>query len=62
MDTLYEIFFLWGYREAILQMFPHLLLLCVRQVQHVLDLRLPGTWTASQKSSPEGSSRLSPLR
>ncbi|XP_075774800.1 maestro heat-like repeat family member 5 [Pelodiscus sinensis] len=61
MDTLYEIFFLWGYREAILQMFPHLLLLCVRQVQHVLDLRLPGTWTASQKSSPEGSSRLSPL-
>ncbi|XP_075765392.1 maestro heat-like repeat family member 5 [Pelodiscus sinensis] len=61
MDTLYEIFFLWGYREAILQMFPHLLFLCVRQVQHVLDLRLPGTWTASQKSSPEGSSRLSPL-
>ncbi|CAM5138397.1 unnamed protein product [Natator depressus] len=46
MKTIYELLFLRGYREAILQMYPQLLILCVRQVQYVLDLHLPGTYTA----------------
>lgn len=63
MKTIYELLFLRGYREAILQMYPQLLILCVRQVQYVLDLHLPGTYMARQTSSPEeGSSCLSPLR
>ncbi|XP_074806313.1 maestro heat-like repeat family member 5 [Natator depressus] len=62
MKTIYELLFLRGYREAILQMYPQLLILCVRQVQYVLDLHLPGTYTARQTSSPEeGSSCLSLL-
>ncbi|CAM5138541.1 unnamed protein product [Natator depressus] len=62
MKTIYELLFLRGYREAILQMYPQLLILCVRQVQYVLDLHLPGTYMARQTSSPEeGSSCLSPL-
>ncbi|CAM5148637.1 unnamed protein product [Eretmochelys imbricata] len=63
MKTIYEVLFLWGYREAILEMYPQLLILCVRQVQYVMDLRLPGTYMASETSSPEeGSSCLSLLR
>ncbi|KAM9116395.1 maestro heat-like repeat family member 5 [Pangshura tecta] len=63
MRTIYEGFFLWGYREAILEMYPQMLILCVRQVQYVMDLHLPGTYTASTTSSPEeGSSCLNPLR
>nr|XP_023969128.2 maestro heat-like repeat family member 5 [Chrysemys picta bellii] len=43
-------------------MYPQMLILCVRQVQYVMDLRLPGTYRASKTSSPEeGSSCLSPL-
>ncbi|XP_043401617.1 maestro heat-like repeat family member 5 [Chelonia mydas] len=62
MKTIYELLFLRGYREAILQMYPQLLILCVRQVQYVLDLHLPGTYMARQTSSPEeGSSCLSLL-
>ncbi|CAM5148344.1 unnamed protein product [Eretmochelys imbricata] len=62
MKTIYEVLFLWGYREAILEMYPQLLILCVRQVQYVMDLRLPGTYMASETSSPEeGSSCLSLL-
>ncbi|XP_065436600.1 maestro heat-like repeat family member 5 [Chrysemys picta bellii] len=39
-----------------------MLILCVRQVQYVMELRLPGTYRASETSSPEeGSSCLSPL-
>ncbi|CAM5106260.1 unnamed protein product [Eretmochelys imbricata] len=44
MKTIYELLFLRGYREAILQMYPQLLILCVRQVQYVMDLHLPGTY------------------
>ncbi|XP_043401178.1 maestro heat-like repeat family member 5 [Chelonia mydas] len=44
MKTIYELLFLRGYREAILEMYPQLLILCVRQVQYVLDLHLPGTY------------------
>ncbi|XP_065436155.1 maestro heat-like repeat family member 5 [Chrysemys picta bellii] len=63
MRTIYEVLFLWGYREAILEMYPQMLILCVRQVQYVMELRLPGTYRASETSSPEeGSSCLSPLR
>ncbi|TFJ96649.1 nicotinate phosphoribosyltransferase [Platysternon megacephalum] len=63
MRTIYEVLFLWGYREAILEMYPQMLILCVRQVQYVMDLRLPRTYVASETSSPEeGSSCLSPLR
>ncbi|CAM4329867.1 unnamed protein product [Lepidochelys kempii] len=63
MKTIYELLFLRGYREAILQMYPQLLILCVRQVQYVMDLHLPGTYMARQTSSPEeGCSCLSPLR
>ncbi|XP_065435701.1 maestro heat-like repeat family member 5 [Chrysemys picta bellii] len=62
MRTIYEVLFLWGYREAILEMYPQMLILCVRQVQYVMELRLPGTYRASETSSPEeGSSCLSPL-
>ncbi|XP_065435733.1 maestro heat-like repeat family member 5 [Chrysemys picta bellii] len=62
MRTIYEVLFLWGYREAILEMYPQMLILCVRQVQYVMELRLPGTYGASETSSPEeGSSCLSPL-
>ncbi|CAM5072159.1 unnamed protein product [Eretmochelys imbricata] len=62
MKTIYELLFLQGYREAILQMYPQLLILCVRQVQYVMDLHLPGTYMARQTSSPEeGCSCLSPL-
>ncbi|CAM4329125.1 unnamed protein product [Lepidochelys kempii] len=53
MKTIYELLFLRGYREAILQMYPQLLILCVRQVQYVMDLHLPGTYMARQTSSPE---------
>ncbi|XP_044854133.1 maestro heat-like repeat family member 5 [Mauremys mutica] len=60
MRTIYEVLFLWGYREAILEMYPQMLILCVRQVQYVMDLHLPGTYMASMTSSPEeGSSCLS---
>ncbi|XP_039365513.1 uncharacterized protein LOC120388040 [Mauremys reevesii] len=39
-----------------------MLILCVRQVQYVMDLHLPGTYMASTTSSPEeGSSCLNPL-
>ncbi|KAH1175177.1 hypothetical protein KIL84_021591 [Mauremys mutica] len=63
MRTIYEVLFLWGYREAILEMYPQMLILCVRQVQYVMDLHLPGTYMASTTSSPEeGSSCLNPLR
>ncbi|KAH1174970.1 hypothetical protein KIL84_021384 [Mauremys mutica] len=59
MRTIYEVLFLWGYREAILEMYPQMLILCVRQVQYVMDLHLPGTYMASMTSSPEeGSSCL----
>ncbi|CAM4642484.1 unnamed protein product, partial [Lepidochelys kempii] len=62
MKTIYELLFLRGYREAILQMYPQLLILCVRQVQYVMDLHLPGTYMARQTSSPEeGCSYLSLL-
>ncbi|XP_039359999.1 maestro heat-like repeat family member 5 [Mauremys reevesii] len=62
MRTIYEVLFLWGYREAILEMYPQMLILCVRQVQYVMDLHLPGTYMASTTSSPEeGSSCLNPL-
>ncbi|KAH1171203.1 hypothetical protein KIL84_006821 [Mauremys mutica] len=62
MRIIYEVLFLWGYREAILEMYPQMLILCVRQVQYVMDLHLPGTYMASTTSSPEeGSSRLDPL-
>ncbi|CAM5072167.1 unnamed protein product [Eretmochelys imbricata] len=62
MKTIYELLFLRGYREAILQMYPQLLILCVRQVQYVMDLHLPGTYMARQTSSPEeGCSCLCPL-
>ncbi|CAM4324989.1 unnamed protein product, partial [Lepidochelys kempii] len=44
MKTIYELLFLRGYREAILQMYPQLLILCIRQVQYVMDLHLPGTY------------------
>ncbi|CAM4545603.1 unnamed protein product [Caretta caretta] len=53
MKTIYELLFLRGYREAILQMYPQLLILCVRQVQYVMDQHLPGTYMARQTSSPE---------
>ncbi|XP_039360018.1 uncharacterized protein LOC120384989 [Mauremys reevesii] len=53
MRTIYEVLFLWGYREAILEMYPQMLILCVRQVQYVMDLHLPGTYMASTTSSPE---------
>ncbi|CAM4545271.1 unnamed protein product [Caretta caretta] len=46
MKTIYELLFLRGYREAILQMYPQLLILCVRQVQYVMDQHLPGTYMA----------------
>ncbi|XP_039373680.1 maestro heat-like repeat family member 5 [Mauremys reevesii] len=62
MRTIYEVLFLWGYREAILEMYPQMLILCVRQVQYVMDLHLPGTYMASTTSSPEeGSSCLNTL-
>ncbi|XP_043369941.1 maestro heat-like repeat family member 5 [Dermochelys coriacea] len=62
MKTIYEVLFLRGYREAILEMYPQMLILFVRQVQYVMDLHLPGTYMARQTSSPEeGSSCLSPL-
>lgn len=63
MNTIYEILFLWGYREAILEMYPQMLLVIVSHVHYVLELRLPGNQMASKKSSPEeGSSCLGPLR
>ncbi|KAM9111305.1 maestro heat-like repeat family member 5 [Pangshura tecta] len=62
MRTIYEVLFLWGYREAILEMYPQMFILCVRQVQYVMDLHLPGTYLASMTHSPEeGSSCLNPL-
>ncbi|KAH1174488.1 hypothetical protein KIL84_008479 [Mauremys mutica] len=62
MRTIYEVLFLWRYREAILEMYPQMLILCIRQVQYVMDLHLPGTYMASMTSSPEeGSSCLNPL-
>ncbi|KAM9112843.1 maestro heat-like repeat family member 5 [Pangshura tecta] len=63
MRTIYEVLFLWGYREAILEMYPQMLILCIRQVQYVMDLHLPGTYMASTTHSPEeGSSCLNPVR
>nr|XP_032652968.1 maestro heat-like repeat family member 5 [Chelonoidis abingdonii] len=62
MRIIYEVLFLWGYREAILEMYPQMLILCIRQVQFVMDLHLPGTYMASTTSSPEEvSSCLNPL-
>ncbi|KAG6921877.1 hypothetical protein G0U57_004794, partial [Chelydra serpentina] len=58
MKTIYEVFFLWGYREAILEMYPHILILCIRQVQYVKGLHLPGAYMASGTSSPEEGSRV----
>ncbi|XP_039360012.1 uncharacterized protein LOC120384982 [Mauremys reevesii] len=62
MRTIYEVLFLWGYREAILEMYPQMLILCVRQVQYVMDLHLPGTYMASTTSSPEEDQLPQPLR
>ncbi|XP_074824384.1 uncharacterized protein LOC141996295 [Natator depressus] len=46
MKTIYEVLFLWGYREAILEMFPQLLILCVStSVEAVKTLfSMPGYW------------------
>ncbi|CAM5115843.1 unnamed protein product [Eretmochelys imbricata] len=62
IKTIYEVLVLWRYREAILEMYPQMLILCVRQVQYVMDLHLPGAYMARQTSSPkDGSNCLSPL-
>ncbi|KAH1182165.1 hypothetical protein KIL84_009919 [Mauremys mutica] len=49
MRTIYEVLFLWGYREAILEMYPQMLILCVRQVHTSVEavktlFSMPGYW------------------
>ncbi|KAG6924466.1 maestro heat like repeat family member 5, partial [Chelydra serpentina] len=56
-EDIYEVLFLWGYREAILEMYPQILILCIRQVQYVKGLHLPGTHMASETSSSKEGSR-----
>ncbi|CAM4674980.1 unnamed protein product [Caretta caretta] len=46
MKTIYELLFVWGYREAILEMYPQLLILCVSTSVEAVKMlfSMPGYW------------------